>query len=66
MRVSKGKISAGDHVGIKGKTTSLFRQEITGLRDEKENEISAAEEGMMVTFPVEERVRKNDVVVRMT
>ncbi len=63
MRVSEGKISVGDRVGIKGKTTSLFRQQIGKLLDEGEQEISIAEEGMMVTFPVIQKVRKNDLVL---
>jgi len=63
MRVSEGKISAGDRVSIKGKTTTVFKQQIAEMRGEKEQEIFAAEEGMLVTFPVGEKVRKNDVVV---
>jgi len=64
MKVSAGTLSAGDEVSIIGKTTTSFVQKISQMRDEKEREISAAEEGMFVTFPVDRKVRKNDLVLR--
>lgn len=63
MRVSAGTLSAGDEVHIIGKTSTSFLQRIRQMRDEKEEEISTAEEGMLVTFPVDHKVRKNDLIV---
>ncbi len=64
VKVSAPTIVAGDQVNIIGKTTTSFVQKISQMRDEKEREISAAEKGMVVTFPVDQKVRKNDLVLR--
>lgn len=49
-------------VSFKGKTTPLFTQEITELRNEQGNSIEHSED-QLVTFPVGQKVRKNDLVV---
>ncbi|MDP3733608.1 MAG: rhodanese-related sulfurtransferase [Nanoarchaeota archaeon] len=56
-----GMLSTKTVVSFKGKTTSLFTQEITELRDDTGNEIECSTG--IVTFPVLQKVRKNDLVV---
>lgn len=48
-------------ISFKGKTTPVFKQEITELRDNNGNEIECS--SGIVTFPVFKKVRKNDLVV---
>lgn len=50
-----------EEVNIKGKTSD-FSLTIKELRDYDQHSITQAKEGMIVSFPVTERVRENDLV----
>ena len=62
-RIQKGTLQKNLTIAIQGKTTPLFTQELAELRDEQGNTIDLGEEGMIVTFPVVQKVRKHDQIV---
>jgi UPF0176 protein len=57
------EIKKGDVVKIKGKTTTLFNQEVNEIRDYNGNLIEFAKEKQMITISVEKLARKNDLVI---
>ncbi len=61
VKVEKGTIEINKNIFIEGKTTS-FSQQVNSLRDFNGKEIDVAQEGELVTFPVLQKVRKNDLV----
>ena len=58
------ELSEGDTINLVGHTTKRFEQFISELRDEQRELISRAKDGMRITFPVSQKVRENDFVVR--
>jgi len=60
VKVEKG-LKTGEKVLFTGKTTS-FKDKIKELRDYDGNKIIKASNGELITFPVSQRVRKNDKV----
>ncbi|MBI2582185.1 rhodanese-related sulfurtransferase [Candidatus Woesearchaeota archaeon] len=50
-------------VTFTGKTTENVVQEITEMRDYEGQEIPFASSGMLVTIPIQEKIRKNDKVM---
>lgn len=57
-------LQKGNMVVIQGKTTNPFSQTISMLKDEKGDDINSAEQGMLVTIPIQEKVRRNDKIFR--
>ena len=57
------ELEKGNVIKFTGKTTLEFSQKITELKNEDGEEISCAQEGQLITLPVEEKVRKGDKVV---
>jgi UPF0176 protein len=49
-------------ITIRGKTTPPFSFSLDELRDDAGDVITSAESGQVVTFPVKEKIRKNDKV----
>ncbi|MBI2666538.1 hypothetical protein HYX13_02910 [Candidatus Woesearchaeota archaeon] len=56
----KKRIMNAQNITFFGKTTPEFTQQIIELRSEEGEEISSASEGELVTFFVQEKVRKGD------
>ncbi len=61
MRVH-GKIERKNFLEIVGKTTLKVQVPVAELRDEDGNSILAGSAGQLVTFPIAQKVRRNDVV----
>jgi len=64
LEVSKGKISKGDTIHIKGHTTDFY-QKVESLQIEHSN-VDSAEMGQSVGLRVESPVRENDIVMKVT
>ena len=63
VQLQKGGIKKGMKLGIQGKTTPSFQQEIRELRSEDGDTINIAKKSQLITFPVDQKVRKNDQLV---
>lgn len=62
VQLEAGSIDKGAEAYIMGSTTGVVRQKISELRNASETEITCAEKGVIVTFPVSEKVRIQDKV----
>lgn len=63
VKVKGGRLQKNCPLLFIGKTTLTFTQEITELRDENGKNIDYGERNQGVSFPVTQKVRKNDKVV---
>lgn len=63
VRVEKDVMKKDMSITICGKTTTEFVQKIHELRDDDGRIIEEGSPGSLVTFPVKERIRKNDMVM---
>ena len=62
VKVEKEKIHKNSVISVMGKTTH-FTQEIAELYNEEGNVVDSGAAGECVTFPVSQKVRKNDRVM---
>ena len=62
MKVEKGIINSNKKLIFRGKTTPFFEQIITEIRSENNDPLKSASQGELITFLINQKVRKNDLV----